>query len=101
LLPKECNDDIYLETLERELTESCLGFTPDIVFYIAGSDPYEKDTLADMKISREGMLKRNLYVYKKVRENRIPLVIVAGGGYGEDSWEVYYDFIKYCLQNKY
>lgn len=101
LLPKGCNDDIYLETLERELTESCLNFIPDVVFYIAGSDPYEKDTLADMKISREGMFKRNLYVYKKVRENRIPLVIVAGGGYGGDSWEVYYDFIEYCLKNKY
>ena len=28
---------------------------------------------------------------------KIPLVITAGGGYGPDSWEIYYDFIKSAL----
>jgi hypothetical protein len=25
------------------------------------------------------------------------MVVVAGGGYGKDSWEVYYDFIENVL----
>jgi len=100
LLPSGCNDNCYLDALEKELNESCWEFEPDMVFYIAGSDTYAKDTLGDMQISREGMLKRNLFVYRKVRKKNIPMVVVAGGGYGEDSWEVYYDFIAHSLRNK-
>ncbi len=98
LLPLNCDDEIYLSILEKELSDSCLNFQPDAIFYIAGSDPYEKDTLADMKLSREGLLKRNLYVYNKIIERKIPIIIVAGGGYGQDSWEIYYDFIAHCLK---
>ncbi len=101
LLSRDCSDEAYLRILKEELDDSCTAFQPDAVFYIAGSDPYEKDTLADMQISREAMLNRNLYVYRKVRKANIPLVVLAGGGYGAESWEVYYDFIAYCLNNKH
>ncbi|HHJ52751.1 MAG TPA: histone deacetylase [Caldithrix abyssi] len=100
LLPAGCDDEKYLAVLENELQDSCMEFRPDVVFYIAGSDIYEKDTLGDMRISREGVFKRNLYVYQRVRKKGIPLVVLAGGGYGPDSWEVYYDFIAYALRHK-
>lgn len=98
LLPSGCTDEEYLAIMEEELNNSCWEFQPDVVFYIAGSDVYEKDTIGDMMISREGMLKRNLFVCQKVRKRKLPLVIVAGGGYGQDSWEVYYDFIAACMR---
>jgi acetoin utilization deacetylase AcuC-like enzyme len=100
LLPKNCTDETYLSILDKELNDSCLNFYPDAVFFIAGSDPYEKDTLADMNITREGMFRRNIYVYRKVKKKKLPLIIVAGGGYGPHSWEVYYDFIRYALKYK-
>ena len=100
LLPKNCGDEEYLRILDKELGESCADFNPDAVFYIAGSDPYEKDTIGDSRLTREGMLKRNLLVYRMVRKANLPLIVLAGGGYGPDSWEVYYDFISYCLRNK-
>lgn len=100
LLPFGCEDETYLKLLEDELNGACFDFQPDMVFYIAGSDTYKKDTLGDMNISREGMLKRNLFVYRKVRSKKIPMVVLAGGGYGTDSWEVYYDFIAYILRCK-
>ncbi len=100
LIPPDASDRLYLEILEREMNDSCINFQPDVVFYVAGSDPYIKDSLADMQISRRGMLERNLFVYRKVRQAGIPLVIVAGGGYGIDSWEVYYDFIAHSLMKK-
>ena len=92
-------DGVSLRTVSR-LWLRIVGCESRTVF-IAGSDPYEKDTLTAMNISREGMLKRNLYVYRKFRKEKIPLIVIAGGGYGADSWEVYYDFIAYCLKNKY
>jgi acetoin utilization deacetylase AcuC-like enzyme len=100
LLPENCGDEEYLSILKKELEETCIGFKPDIVYYIAGSDPYEKDTIGDMKITREGMLERNLYVYRQIVNKRTPLVVLAGGGYGPDSWEIYYDFLSYCLRHK-
>ncbi len=100
LLPPGCSDREYLSVLEQEMNGSCMDFQPDMVFYIAGSDTYEKDTLGDMKLSREGMLERNMFVYRKVRKKKLPLVVLAGGGYGLDSWQVYYDFIAQCLSRK-
>ena len=100
LLPDNCPDEKYLSILEKELNDSFNSFKADVVFYIAGSDPYEKDTIGDLNISREGMLERNLFVYRKVTKSKIPLIVLAGGGYGPDSWEVYYDFLAYCLQNR-
>ncbi|NOX89304.1 MAG: histone deacetylase [Calditrichaeota bacterium] len=100
LLPPHCNDAAYMTILKQELPSVFEEFCPDVVFYIAGSDPYEKDAIGDMNLSREGMLERNLFVYRLVRSRDIPLIILAGGGYGKDSWEVYYDFIAYCLKNK-
>ncbi len=100
LLPSNCGDKEYLSVLEQEMNHSCMDFKPDMVFYIAGSDTYEKDTLGDMNLSREGMLKRNMFVFRKVRKKKLPLVILAGGGYGLDSWQVYYDFIAQCLSRK-
>ena len=100
LLPENCEDERYLTILKKELNEVCSIFEPDIFYYIAGSDPYEKDTIGDMKISRAGMLERNLIVYRKIMKLNKPLVVLAGGGYGPDSWVIYYDFISYCLKHK-
>lgn len=97
LIDSNTTDEQYMQLLDNELDEACMQFKPDMVFYIAGSDVYEKDTLADMKLSRAGILRRNLYVYNRVRNKNLPLVILAGGGYGPDSWEVYYDFIAHVL----
>lgn len=101
LLPVNCDEFTYMTILEKELPLAWEEFTPDAVFYIAGSDPYIKDTLADMNISRQGMLRRNLFVYKMVRSSKVPLIILAGGGYGQDSWEIYYDFIYHVLKNRF
>ncbi|MHB2153121.1 histone deacetylase family protein [Calditrichota bacterium GD2] len=100
LLPNACDDATYMTILERELPPVLEAFNPQVVFYVAGSDVYEKDAIGDMKLTRQGILERNLFVYRLVREKKIPLIVLAGGGYGKDSWEVYYDFIAYCLKNK-
>jgi acetoin utilization deacetylase AcuC-like enzyme len=94
IVPEKSDGQLYLDILETNLPQSFHVFNPDLVFYIAGSDPYEADTIGDMTLTREEMLKRNLFVTRLVRSGNIPLVVVAGGGYGPDSWLIYYDFIK-------
>jgi len=97
LVSSDCENDEYMDVLKNNLYNICMRMEPDLVFYIAGSDPYEKDALCDMKLSRDTMLERNKFVLEKIQNFNVPLVVVAGGGYGPDSWEVYYDFIKYAL----
>ena len=97
LVPSNCSWKDYKEILDVNLQNLCKQFEPDLVFYIAGSDPYEKDTLCDMILSRDEMQERNMYILNKIRNLQIPLVVTAGGGYGPDSWEVYYDFVKSAL----
>jgi acetoin utilization deacetylase AcuC-like enzyme len=90
----------YLQILTEKLGPVFFSFDPQLVFYIAGSDPYEHDTLCDLNLTREEMLERNMYVLNFVRKKKIPLVVVAGGGYGPDSWKIYYDFIAKTLKGQ-
>ena len=98
LVSSDISDREYLRKIELNLSEILKTFKPELIFYIAGSDPYSKDLLADMKISKQAMLDRNLYVLKKSNEVKSPIVILPGGGYGPDSWEIYYEFIKTTLK---
>ncbi len=97
LVDSAIGDEAYLDVVRENLEWLEGRFTPEMVYYIAGSDPYEKDELADMTISREAMLRRNMMVYDYVKEKRLPLVVVPGGGYGKDSWHIYADFISRVL----
>jgi acetoin utilization deacetylase AcuC-like enzyme len=99
MLPTHCDGQLYLKILREQLTLACNKFKPDIIFYIAGSDPYEKDLIGDLNLTRAELLERNVFVYEKVKSRGIPMVVVAGGGYGLDSWQIYYDFIEYVLVN--
>lgn len=98
LIPSHIEDEQYLFLINENLDRIFNSFKPEIIFYIAGSDPYEKDELADMQISRENLLHRNMLVLNKAVELSLPIVILPGGGYGKDSWEIYYDFIRASLK---
>jgi len=100
LLPHNVSGSEYLDILKSNLEPVFDSFDPELVFYIAGSDPYEHDTLCDLNLSRENMLDRNLYVTKIVKNKKLPMVVVAGGGYGAESWKIYYDYIATILRGK-
>jgi acetoin utilization deacetylase AcuC-like enzyme len=93
LLPDKCDGKEYMRILSSSLPVLINSFNPEFIFYIAGSDPYILDALGDLTLSREDMLKRNMFVFSLIKERNLPAVILAGGGYGDKSWKVYYDFI--------
>jgi len=94
IVPEKSDGQHYLQILQSNLPTVFYKFNPDLVFYIAGSDPYEADTIGDMKLTRQEMLDRNLFVFNLVYSQKRPLVVLAGGGYGPHSWNIYFDFIK-------
>ena len=78
------SDDSYIAALQQALKVSLLNFRPDIIFYIAGADPYEGDRLGRLGVSQEGLLLRDRLVFTTALSNCVPVAIVCGGGYCND-----------------
>ena len=87
-LPGPVQDAEYLEAVRAHLPPVMKAFRPDLVFYVAGNDPAADDQIGNWKISAAGMLERDRFVVSRVRdgEERLPLAIVLGGGYGLNAW---------------
>ncbi len=74
-------DEEYLARLEEALDQSLAKFQPDLMFYLAGADPYREDQLGGLKVSLEGLAKRDRLVFEKARGKRIPVAVTLAGGY--------------------
>ena len=59
------------------------AFRPELVFYVAGGDPYERDRLGGLKLTLNGLLDRDRLVLREVRGRGIPVAIALAGGYAE------------------
>ena len=82
-LENDTEDKEYLKVLNyylKLLNEENFDF----VFYIAGVDIHFNDRLGKLKISDEGIKKRDEVVTENFFSNRIPLCGVLGGGYNRD-----------------
>jgi acetoin utilization deacetylase AcuC-like enzyme len=75
-------DDQYLEVVRTALPRVA-EFAPDFVFYQAGVDVLETDTLGKLKLSHEGVRERDRMVFALVKRRGIPIVVTQGGGYSE------------------
>ncbi len=76
-------DAEYLETL-CILSSLLDNFRPDIIFYLAGADPYEHDQLGGLSLTMNGLIRRDQLVIGESKKHGIPLAIVLAGGYSID-----------------
>ena len=82
-LDNNTEDKEYLKILKFNLSElNKLDF--DYVFYIAGVDIHFNDRLGKLKISDEGIRKRDEIVTENFFSKGIPLCGVLGGGYNKN-----------------
>jgi len=77
-------DDEYLPALAMHLPDVLDATSPDIVFYLAGADPYEGDRLGKLALTIEGLRERDRFVFSQCRERSIPVAVVMSGGYCPD-----------------
>ena len=82
-LPDGTADREYLACLTSHLP-TVFAFEPEIVFYLAGADPYAGDKLGRLALTIEGLRERDLCVLRGCYEREVPLVTVMSGGYGKD-----------------
>ena len=79
-LPDGTPDTRFLRELEHALP-AVMGERPRCVFYLAGADPYEDDQLGGLRMTRDGLRRRDHMVIETVSAADVPLVITLAGGY--------------------
>ena len=73
-------DERYLERLHGALPQ-VMAHAPDVVFYLAGADPYEDDQLGGLALTKDGLRQRDRLVVSACRNAGVPVVILLAGGY--------------------
>ena len=64
---------------------------------MAGADPYRDDQLGGLKLSIEGLERRDRLVFEKARAKNIPVAVTLAGGYArrvEDTIEIHANTIR-------
>ena len=72
-------DDEYLAALAEHLPRVLDNHRPDIVFYLAGADPYEGDRLGRLKLTIDGLRASDRMVFDACRARGIPVVVAMSG----------------------
>ncbi len=78
------DDGAYLDRLGDALPLVLAEARPDLVFYLAGADPHEGDTLGRLRLTFDGLLRRDRMVLEAARAVGVPVAIVIAGGYGRE-----------------
>jgi len=77
-------DGEYLSRLSEALPPVLTQARPDLVLYLAGADPHEADRLGRLRLTLDGLARRDAMVLQSCREVGIPVAITIAGGYGHD-----------------
>jgi len=77
-------DDEYLSLLQSHLPDVLNRHQPDFVFYLAGADPFEGDRLGRLKMTIDGLRRRDEIVMNACTKGRLPVAISMSGGYADD-----------------
>ncbi len=83
-LPDGVGDEEYLAVLQRHVPRILDDFKPDFVFYQAGVDPFERDRLGRLKLTLDGLKRRDEFVISMCRDRNLPVATTMGGGYAKD-----------------
>lgn len=77
------DDATYLTLLAEALPTVLREARADLVFYLAGADPHERDRLGRLRLTSAGLRRRDAMVLEMCREIGLPVAITIAGGYGD------------------
>lgn len=90
----------YLQKLDKALEVAGNRFTPELVVYNAGTDILDGDPLGRLRISPDGIIKRDEKVFAFACDRNVPLVMLTSGGYMKSSARVIADSIINLTKKK-
>jgi acetoin utilization deacetylase AcuC-like enzyme len=74
----------YLAELGAHIPRVYNEFKPDLILYLAGADPYERDQLGGLSLTKAGLKERDKVVIENARRLGIPVAVVLAGGYAAE-----------------
>ena len=77
-------DAKYLAEIGAHIPSIYNEFQPDLILYLAGADPYEKDQLGGLSLTKAGLKERDKVVIENARRLKIPVAVVLAGGYAAE-----------------
>jgi acetoin utilization deacetylase AcuC-like enzyme len=96
-LPDGISDEDYLSIFDRHLSYVLRDHGFDLVFYLAGADPYREDQLGGLGLTRDGLRERDRLVLGACRRRAIPVAVVPAGGYAlqtNDTIEIHCNTVR-------
>jgi acetoin utilization deacetylase AcuC-like enzyme len=90
-------DEQYLAVLEEQVPRILEIHRPELVFYLAGADPYEDDQLGRLSLTLDGLRRRDDLVFSACVERGIPVAAALAGGYAyqfEDTVEIHCQTVR-------
>jgi len=87
-LPDGTRDDEYLAELGSGLSTTLAAGPYDLAIYLAGADPYEGDRLGRLKLTKEGLRRRDELVLSTLQKQGIPVAIAMAGGYAPNIQDI-------------
>ena len=70
-----------LAELRARIPKVYQEFRPNLILYLAGADPYEKDQLGGLSLTKAGLKERDKLVIESARSLAIPVAVALAGGY--------------------
>ena len=96
-LPAGTDDRRYMKILRGALPELIDRARPDLVVLQAGCDVLAGDPLANLKMTKQGIVDRDSLVVDTCVDRGIPIVVTLGGGYSPEAWAVQHASIRRIL----
>jgi acetoin utilization deacetylase AcuC-like enzyme len=96
-LPDLTSDAEYLALLDKHLPRILDEHRPELVFYLAGADPYKEDQLGGLGLTLEGLRRRDEFVLQTAAAAGVPLAATLAGGYArrfEDTVEIHCQTVR-------
>jgi acetoin utilization deacetylase AcuC-like enzyme len=84
-LPNGIGDDRYLGLLDEGLDAVLTDPLPELVFYLAGADPYREDQLGGLALTLEGLRERDRTVLERARAVGAAVATLMAGGYARNT----------------
>jgi acetoin utilization deacetylase AcuC-like enzyme len=80
-LPDRTSDDRYLELLAEHLPRILETHRAQLVFYLAGADPFREDQLGGLSLTKAGLRARDRFVLESARSRGAAVAVTLAGGY--------------------
>lgn len=87
-LRDRAGDKEYLRVLQEHIPKIMHDFKPGLILYVAGADPYKDDRIGGLSLTKEGLRKRDEFIFNQALHYDVPIAVVLAGGYAYDEADI-------------